>query len=525
MKVQVQIKDKTFEISCGKGVQDLAWLALNAAYLYGKETYPPGSHMPTYLTTENGLTPHPRRRINAALQDSQKVFVTLKDPTQPADKSHTKWFEKAFGQKRNIMKCNFRYSPRTVDFKEKHKDSEVYLRFAYTMHKELSHEFSPGDYPTNPQIQLFPTDSSRRTFANRIEFPFGKVEKLRVFEVTKQQKELAENPEPRELPAEENPYAEVIIVPEPWSKAQQKAAMIQEEQEHRKKEEEAVRKAQEKIERALPKPKETPKSLAEVWPEGPGQLAPHFGMLQEVYEIYANLNSLEEGLMCVQDFVHFLRAFDLIGEMGEIMQVIVEIGSDIEDLLEDTLNPSITLRSFLEFLAKFSQYRYPSDSSFKELPARVEASKTAWQSDYVKEQLLKPEIFELIAENRETLSKKYLAKSSPVEGIRQDLRVENFIAMVQEVEEFNQAIDSGLLQQICEDTIFFSSAKDSQLLFADFSETLVRLAQTVPFNEEEIQENLGNESETAVLAEKLYSVIRLLCSSASRPNTRGLSRG
>lgn len=88
MKIKVHIKDQVYEINCGSGLQDLAWLALSATCLYGKEAYPKGHYMPTYMAFVDDRVIHPRRRINAALIDGDDVFVTLRDLTQPEQPNH-----------------------------------------------------------------------------------------------------------------------------------------------------------------------------------------------------------------------------------------------------------------------------------------------------------------------------------------------------------------------------------------------------------------------------------------------------
>jgi hypothetical protein len=65
------------------------------------------------------------------------------------------------------------------------------------------------------------------------------------------------------------------------------------------------------------------------------------------------------------------------------------------------------------------------------------------------------------------------------------------------------------------------------MLYVDFLENLVRLAQTSPFDEEEIMQKFANESETVILAEKLQSVISILLKTEQQESggSRGFSRG
>lgn len=61
MILTVIVEGKTFEINVGIGLNDLAWLALAAARLYGKAIYPQGNYIPIILLINNvNKMIHPR---------------------------------------------------------------------------------------------------------------------------------------------------------------------------------------------------------------------------------------------------------------------------------------------------------------------------------------------------------------------------------------------------------------------------------------------------------------------------------
>ncbi|OMJ83978.1 hypothetical protein SteCoe_14962 [Stentor coeruleus] len=527
MRIKVSINSKTYEINCGTGIQDLAWLAMTAAYLYGKENYPRGFHQPTLLSTVNGRVTHPRKRINAALKDGDEVIVTLKDPSQPQPKQHAKWYRKAYGDLRNIMKLVLQYSPR-VDFSSNNRNkASVIVKFIYTMYKELKNEFDEEKFPQNQTIELKQRDETRKEFIAKIILPFGEIKQIKLYEIYPSQKESSEIPEPRELPPDEKNNLTCLPIPEPWSKNMQKQAMILEEQEHKRREEEAVKKAQEQLQRVEANPTAPVRTLYDVWPDAPSALAPHFPLLYDVFSIYANYHLPEEDMLSAHDFFHFLRAFDLVSDYDDMIQLILELGDDIEAARNEVLKAKINLNHFLNLLVKFSEIRNPQDTAYHNLIDTMSKSKAIWLQDFVKSEIIKPEISELFMENYDDLTTKYFSRASKVEGVIIDIKVNDFIAMVMECEQLADVVTSEKVKQICEDTLFFSSFKDSQILYPDFLENLVRLAQVVPFNEEEIMQAFSNQPETMILAEKLHSIIRILCGSKAPQSagSRGISRG
>ena len=477
------------------------------------------------------VVPHPRQRISSALKYQNVVTVVLKDPSQPQPLEHVEWYKNALGENRNIMKLEIYYSPKNYDFSAGNRQhASIVAKYSYNMFKELEHEFDPTLFPPNSEVELRPNDYTRKSFSNIVYLPFGEVKKIRIFETQINQREPSDNPDLKELPTDEQAAMGFILIPEPWSKKQQKEAMILEEQEHRKREEEAVKKAQEQMQRIEANPTAPVKTLYDVWPDAPSALAPHFPLLFDAFSIYANFHLPEEDMMSAHDFFHFLRAFELVHDTEDMIQVILELGEDIEAARSETLKARISLSHFLALLVKFGEIRNPEDTGFNRLIEIMSKSKAMWLQDYVKSEMIKPEISELFMENSEDLTIKYLSKASKVEGVMVDLRINDFIAMVLDCEQFADladVINAERIKQISDDTLFFSSFKDSQMLYADFLENLVRLAQAVPFNEEEILQAFANQSETVILAEKLHSIIRILCGgkAPASAGSRGISRG
>ena len=515
MKIKTRVKDKVYEICCGSGIQDLAWLALTACHMYGKEAYPRGNYLPTLLTTADERIPHPRRRVSAALEDGEEVIIALRDLNGPQDEREQTWYQQAFGTLRNIMQSTFRYVPH-IDFsKSTRPHSEIAVRFNYKIFEELRPEF-PDHSQSSYQLEMEPENAQRKVFSISIPLPFGEISKIKVYEITHTNKDVSDRPDPRELNADEQLGVESFVVPEPWSKKQQKEILAAEEQEHRKKEEEAARKAQENLHTIDEAPTIPIKTIFDVWTDAPSALAPHFPLMYDIFALYANFHSPDDDMITAHDFFHMLRSFDLISDLEEIIQLVIELSYDLEGCLDDPLKQSISLTTFLQLLAKFNEWRNPDDKAFVNLVNTLAKSKAMWLRDDVKSEILKPEISELFMENESLLIDKYISKATPAQGHRIELKVLDFISMTLNIPTLREIVTADQLQTICADTLYFSSAKDSQMLYADFLETLVRLAQNVPFNEEEIAQTLGDQPETVILAEKVHSVIRVLCGEGTR---------
>lgn len=524
----MHINDRSYDINCGSGLQDLSWLAMTASYLYSKEVYPKGFYQPTLLMHSGDRVPHPRRRISAALNNVHEVTVILKDPSQPQSSKQLKWYKKALGESRNIMKFTIEYKPRNYDFSTGNRiNASIVVKVNYIMFKELEQEFDVNLFPQNFEIELKSTDASRKNFKASIYLPFGEIKKKRLFETLNYQKDMSDSPELKELSPDEQSLIDCTLVPEPWSKKQQKEAIILEEQENKKHEEEAVRKAQEQMQRIESNPAIPVKTLYDVWPDAPSAFAPHFPLLFDIFSIYANYHLPEENMISAHDFFHFLRAFELVNDIDDMIQIIIELGDDIEAARNEVLKAKINISHFLGLLVKFAEIRNPEDTGFNILIETMSKIKAIWLQDYTKAEMLKPEISELFMENCEDLTLKYLSKATRVEGVMVDLKIADFIAMVLECEALVGLTSYEKVKQISEDTLFFSSFKDSQMLYADFLENLVRLTQTIPFNEDEITQNFENQSETVILAEKLNSIIKILCGGKppASAGSRGISRG
>lgn len=93
----------------------------------------------TQGTVTQILISHFRKRINQAFKDGDRILVTLKDRKRPQTEEERDWYEKAFGEKRNIMKYSIVYKP--FNAKAKKNEFEIFAKIQYQMFPEMQEEF------------------------------------------------------------------------------------------------------------------------------------------------------------------------------------------------------------------------------------------------------------------------------------------------------------------------------------------------------------------------------------------------
>ena len=61
------------------------------------------------------------------------------------------WYERAFGNKRNLMNYRVSFEPPSGKMK---KNIDYFADIKYTMFKEMEDEFKPSDYAASIHVQL-----------------------------------------------------------------------------------------------------------------------------------------------------------------------------------------------------------------------------------------------------------------------------------------------------------------------------------------------------------------------------------
>mmetsp|Transcript_10324 Transcript_10324/g.15095 ORF Transcript_10324/g.15095 Transcript_10324/m.15095 type:complete len:90 (-) Transcript_10324:41-310(-) len=88
MKINVHVKEKSFGIQCGEGVQRILWLA-HAAMARYDSNFGLELGVPKGLQTDEGNMLDDHAIISSTLEDDQHVWVLLKDD-EPTSRLPTK---------------------------------------------------------------------------------------------------------------------------------------------------------------------------------------------------------------------------------------------------------------------------------------------------------------------------------------------------------------------------------------------------------------------------------------------------
>lgn len=523
MKIIVKIKDKAVPISCGAANQDLAWLSLAACYEYGKIAFPKGNYLPSLLMTLEGDIPHPRKLISQVLSDGQEVVVLLKDPKQEVTEDQVEWYSQAFGPLRNMMMAKFTYVPFKIDFREQ-PNVRVGLKVLYQMFSELTDEFSREEFPERMNLLLDPIDDSKKTFIKDLLLPYGDIIKVRAYvEILNR----SDGPEVQDLGESEQQRVSYYTIPEPLSQAKRQILEREEEEAHRKREDEVARVAQEQL-MAAKMPMQMPaRTLQDIWPAAPDRLSRHFPMLYDIFIIYANFHFPEEDqeFISAHDLFHLFRTFELVTDREDLFNSVLELEGLFEDALDTVLRPLISLQKYLEILVGLAKWRSASDEALDSVIEKLSASKMLWMQDTIKSEMLKPELSELFMDNSDLLSGLYSSFCVPSETVKQEMKAEDFARCINSNAMLQEVVTVEMLESVVDDTLSFSTAGEgSGLYYVDFLEALIRLATVVPFSEEDIQKAMVDQPDTILIAEKVHSIVRLVCGSNIRTPSNA-SRG
>lgn len=525
MKVIVEVKGKKYHINCGSGNQDFAWLALAACQRYSKEAFPRGSFLPSLLMTSTREIPHPRVTINSILEEGEEVEVHLKDPKIPADDDEVTWYSRAFGSHRNMMQVRFTFKPVGVESSSL-KEIRLFLVFNFKIFPELVDEFSAAEFPFSQEIELTPASDAYKEFVGEKMLPYGEITKSMLSSAPARPGQDFDRNTLRDISDATLQYVSFKLLPEPLSQEKRARIEREEESEQQKREEEQARVAQEQLRQEVVAQETPVKTLLDVWPEAPRDLIPHFPLLQDVFSIYSNLHApmAEEELISLHDFLHMLRTFELVPNREALVQASMELSFE-KGTQVNVVRPAITLRTFLQLLVEFMRTQQQEEDQMQVVIDKLTASKTLWMQDTVKSELIKPEINELFMENEDLLFAKYLMAAADAAGLGKELKVSDFVTLAQNQPQLGDTLTSDMLEKLCEDTISFCHAPDIELLYPDFLETLVRLANVISFSEEDIQKMLSEQPDAQILPEKVHSIIRFFCGEKTRTPSAGGSRG
>ena len=171
--LKVYIENKVFEIDCDTGIQDVAWVALSACYLYGKETYPATTYIPIMAKNISGEILHPKMVIlqnKKVIGDEITVKVRKKYGALGSELSdeEKEWYNNAFLEGRFMVNVDVFLKPAS----EIRKDNKFKVEFKFRIEDNIRELF-----PNFPDILVFEmreTDK-KSEYTSRMKIPRGKL--------------------------------------------------------------------------------------------------------------------------------------------------------------------------------------------------------------------------------------------------------------------------------------------------------------------------------------------------------------
>lgn len=112
---KVFIERKMFAIDCDLGTQDIAWLAMSAAYSYGLSNYPVSKYIPCLATNKTGEILHPKMCLfKYDKLIGEEIFVKIRPDSQDVNSDtlnndQLNWLDQAFGNERFYMNITLKY--------------------------------------------------------------------------------------------------------------------------------------------------------------------------------------------------------------------------------------------------------------------------------------------------------------------------------------------------------------------------------------------------------------------------------
>ncbi|MCQ2818605.1 MAG: hypothetical protein MJ252_15155 [archaeon] len=176
--VKVHIEGQVFEINCDTGIQDVAWLAITAASLYGQETFPVSTYLPIIAKNAKGHILHPKSVIMKIKEQIGKdVYVKVRKKFgqigSELSEKEKEWYENAFMEQRFMMTVEVTLHP----MNELRKETEFELAFTYKMNEDLA-TFLP---PQKEEVKYRIKEGKKGEFVSTFKLPMGDLATKRLY--------------------------------------------------------------------------------------------------------------------------------------------------------------------------------------------------------------------------------------------------------------------------------------------------------------------------------------------------------
>ena len=139
MIIKVYINNRPFEIDCDTGTQDIAWLAISACYLYGKDAWPVTTYLPIMARNKNDEILPPKLVIYKNIDtigDEIKVKIRKKfgDIGYEMTEEEKNWYNDAFLEGRFMTNVHVVLKPSTELRKEQ---NQYKVQFKFTIKENI----------------------------------------------------------------------------------------------------------------------------------------------------------------------------------------------------------------------------------------------------------------------------------------------------------------------------------------------------------------------------------------------------
>lgn len=400
MKLTVEVDgEKSYEINCGAGKQQIYWIGMEAAKRYGKEHYPRGVYLPDLVFMKGKdnqkVIPHPRLRICDEIPDGSCIYVVLKNRSKTQSKEERWWSDRAFGYLRNMSEVQVQYRP-SFDALRRNK-VRIFLELRIEVFEELRHEFPEDKCPLVQEFELLNTaeEGEENLFEAKLELPWGEV---KVHELSG----IPPGGDKTKIDAKEFSEVKMTFLPKPISAKEQLELDLLDKKEHLKKEKEyrlqqkllEEQKAKQVAEKEAQRRRlqeighrlevlwnsidskflSPPADMSDELPEEEREreaseclaiCTTFFEDLLEMFEFYAATHSQvfkkrDNLLITLQGFLHFLKAGRLAKSKEELGLLLSHMESAVPTPIADSLNVAngINFAQFLEAVMRVAYARH-----------------------------------------------------------------------------------------------------------------------------------------------------------------------
>lgn len=180
---KVYINNEVFEVNCELGIQDVAWIAMNACNYYGKNSIPIGRYIPILAQNKNKEYLHPKLNVNNYNKlIGDEIYVKIKEQMSNPDTELTemekKWTNQAYGKEKFLMDVKFKFLPSVQDFKYNIKNFYVKIKLLPILSIANQEEYKIEEAL---EYILPQSETSPEIHECKVQLPVGEIQVLKIY--------------------------------------------------------------------------------------------------------------------------------------------------------------------------------------------------------------------------------------------------------------------------------------------------------------------------------------------------------